>query len=299
MNMWNYGPQYLPNTIPTHQQPQFFNHQGQPQIQPPNQNPDQNQQHGHKKNRGRANSVSASTKRKNSSPDKVQPKKVAKQKVTPKKQHPKKPSKTDKKPGVMLFIGDLATSFHLHDEENATKLIKLCNNRLSNYSAEVCLIQATCANDYATTLVELDQFIGIKHPLLALVFICSSNTDLDFEQFFKAVCSKNILPECIVGVLPEPDSPMGKLNDNAADQLVAHRTLAYTIYSKMRRVNIVSLSNWNEYCEDKVGTRINKLFNKISSFEPENKKVLKFHTNVPTGKIAFLSEKGKELLKKD
>ena len=45
--------------------------------------------------------------------------------------------------------------------------------------------------------------------------------------------------------------------------------------------------------------RFNKLFNKISAFEPEKAKVLKLFSNVPQGKLTCSSAEGLELLKKD
>ena len=305
--MWNpFGPQYLPNNLQQQQQPQHFPPQFQhppPQpIQHPQQNhqPNQQKQHNnHNNTRGRANSsVSAQTKRKNNSPDKVEPKKSKATQNTPKKakfQH----KKSDKKDAAMLFIGDLSNAFELEDEVNLTKLSKLCKHRLKNYSAETYVINATCTAEYESALLELNQFIGIKTPLLYVVFVCSTNTDLAFEQFFTSVCALGITPELLVGVLPEPNCDMSKLDDNKADELIAHRKLAFSVYSKIRRVNIISLSTWSDPCEPKVGTRINKLFNKISAFEPEKSKVLKFYANVPKGKLACSSAKGLELLKKD
>ena len=101
----------------------------------------------------------------------------------------------------------------------------------------------------------------------------------------------------LVGVLPEPTGDMSKLDDAKADELVAHRNLAHSVYSKVRRVNIISLSTWNDPCEPKVGTRINKLFNKITAFEPEKSKVLRFFSNVPKGKLTCSVELLKNSLK--
>ena len=160
------------------------------------------------------------------------------------------------------------------------------------------MIHASCSAEYESALEELKQFIGIKTPLLYVVFLCSNNTDIAFENFFKSVCALGMLPEMLVGVLPEPTGDMSKLDNTEADLLIAHRNLAHAVYSKVRRVNIISLSKWNDPCEPKAGTKINKLFNKISVFEPEKAKVLKFFANVPKGKIACSSAEGLELLKK-
>jgi len=298
--MWNqFHPQFMPNNLqPIPQQP-FIQYQNPPPNQQQRQQPQQQQpqQQNQNKNRGRSGSVvSAQTKRKNSSPDKVEPKK-SKAKITPKKAS--KQPKSAKKTVAMLFVGDLSTAFELNDETNLTKLSKLCKTRLKNYSAETYMINASCTSEYDSAIEELKQFIGIKTPLLYLVFICSNNTDLSFETFFKNVCALNLTPEIIVGVLPEPIGDMSKYDDNKADELTAHRNLAFTVYSKIRRVNKIALSTWNDPCEPKVGSRINKLFNKISTFEPEKSKVLKFFVNVPKGKLACSSAQGLELLKKD
>ena len=292
-NMYAPPPHFLPNQLMPNQQPiQPIQH-----IQPNNQtNPPQTPKRNNKK--GRPNTtVSAAEKRKNASPDKQQSKKHAKVKPNPPK-HQASKKKSDKKSGLMLFVGDLTTSFQLNEPENATKLEVLCKNRLKNYSCEVFTLHASCQAEYELALVELEQFIGIKHPLLYLVFMCSSNTDLSFETFFKAACNLGINPEIICGILPETDVEMSKLTDNAADQLVAHRQLAFNVYSKIRRVNIVTLSTWNDFCENKPGAKINRLFNKINNFEPSNQKVLKFFANVPRGKLACLSSTGQELIKK-
>ena len=291
-------PQFLQNSLqqmPPQMQPQIF-HQP-PNTQHNNQNPPQTPKKNNKRGKSDAN-VSTAAKRKNASPNKIHPKKQAKTKPDlPKKQIAAK--KDAKKTALMLFVGDLVTSFQLNDAEYATKLENLCKNRLKNYSCETFTIQASCDSEYESALIELEQFIGIKHPLLYLVFVCSSNTDLSFEKFFKSVCQMGINPEITCGILPEPDSDMSKLTDAGADLLIAHRQLAFTVYSKIRKVNIVTLSTWNDQCENKTGPRINRLFNKITGFEPESKKVLKFHANVPKGKLACLSATGKELLKKD
>ena len=77
--------------------------------------------------------------------------------------------------------------------------------------------------------------------------------------------------------MPEPPREMSKLEDKTIKELIAHRKLAHSMYSKIRRVNIISVSNWNGSCEPGAENRIEKLVRKILIFEPERIGMSKFY----------------------
>ena len=173
---------------------------------------------------------------------------------------------------------------------------------LKNFKCESYTISATCQNEYTSALADIkEQFCGVKHPLIFVVFISQLNTDNDFEQFVKNVVGlDNLNCESFVGVLPESPTDMTKLSDADYNTLTAHRVAAYTIFSKVPRCNIVTVTNHGEEgVESDPKTKINRLSNKIKSFEPAKNKALKVQASVPAGKIACLSNRAKELLQKD
>lgn len=296
--MYNAFPFQHPNIPPPN-----FHHPQVIYAQPPPEPPAHNFQ------RDRANSqtadkpktVSKPTKRKgNHSPK--QAKQAKKDKTDTKKAKPKFAKKSDKIEGLILLIGDVNSVYHLNVDIYNKQIRNRFLHGLKNFKCESYTISATCQNEYTSALADIkEQFCGVKHPLIFVVFISQLNTDNDFEQFVKNVVGlDNLNCESFVGVLPESPTDMTKLSDADYNTLTAHRVAAYTIFSKVPRCNIVTVTNHGEEgVESDPKTKINRLSNKIKSFEPAKNKALKVQASVPAGKIACLSNRAKELLQKD
>ena len=248
-----------------------------------------------------AKTISKQTKRKgNHSPK--QAKHAKKDKPEKSKPKPKSTKKSDKIEGLILLIGDVNSIYHLNVDVYNTQLRNRFLHGLKNFKCESYTISATCQNEYATALADIrEKFCGVKHPLLFTVFICQQNTDNDFEQFMNQVVKMdNLNCETFVGVLPESPTDMKKLSEDDYKTLIAHRVNAYTLFSKVLYFNIVTVTNYSEDAQDvSPKTMINRLCNKIKSFEPLKNKALKVQASVPAEKVACLSNRAKELLQKD
>ena len=283
-----------PNFMP------IYNH---PPPPPPAQNFNRNRANsGPPAPRDRSNSISKGTKRKGNSPPKQARKHQKAEKLQKAKPKVQSAKKSDKIEGMALFVGDVNTIYHLNVETYMLQLKNRFLSGLQNFKCESYTLNATSQADYEPALADIkNQFCSAKHPLVFVVFVAQTNTDLDFETFVKNVYQlENLNAELFVGVLPESPTDMKKLSDADSIALAAHRTAAFTIFAKIPRCNIVTVSNHGDDLEDcGPKTKINRLANRIKAFEPKRNQPLKVQASVPAGRIACLSSRAAELIKKD
>ena len=254
-------------------------------------------------------SLNLSYKRKNNSNDHEPNGKQPKNQKTP----PKKAVKTAAVPttkatkidGFCLLIGETEKVFKMNVNEHFKSFEKFFELSLKNFSCPTIKIQATCQAEYTTALEEIENTLcNTKYPLVFLVVMAQDNAGSDFTGFLsKLVKLDGFLPEVAVGVLPEADALLSKLNDQDAATLINYRKIAFNNFSDHARCNIITVSHWSDKHDARVKctvtNRINRLCRKITKFEPERTTLLRVNTSAVAGKISFMSSKAVEMLKNE
>ena len=237
----------------------------------------------------------------------VQPAKT--QKTSPKKTTKtttQKPLvKAKKIEGFCIVIGETERVFQLNVNEHFLTFSRFFELTLKNFSLQTIKIQATNAAEYQTAIVDIEKTLcGTKYPIVYLIVLAQENVGPDFTAFLKKIGElKNLLPEIVVGVLPESDVLLSKLDDQKAVAVINYRKIAFNNFSDHGRMNIITVSDWSDKLDPKTKctttNRINRLFRKICKFEPERNSLLRVNTTAVAGKISSMSSKAAEMLAED
>lgn len=174
-----------------------------------------------------------------------------------------------------------------------------------NFSLQTIKIQATCASEYQSAIVDIENTLcSTKYPIIYLVVLAQENVGVEFTGFLNKISKlAGFLPEIVVGVLPESDTLLSKLDDTKAASIINYRKIAFGNFSDTGRTNIITVSDWNDKIDPKVKcvttNKINRLCRKVLKFEPDRNSLLRVNTTAVAGKISSMSSKAAEMLAKE